>query len=142
MEIEGTLPHSQQPGNSSCPEPDKSNPYLCATSWKSILILSTHLFLGLPNSSLPQVSKPKLYTQLYSPTYTPHAPTIFFFFIISVYAFMLMCFNSTHYCLHIISSHLIRLYSCIFFVVFSLSLPFRPAELLVSSLCPKQSIIQ
>ena len=37
------------------------------TSWRSILILSTHLRLGLPSVSFPPVSPPRPYTPLSSP---------------------------------------------------------------------------
>ena len=37
------------------------------TSWRSILILSTHLRLGLPSGSFPPVSPPRPYTPLSSP---------------------------------------------------------------------------
>jgi hypothetical protein len=48
MEPEGSLPHSQQPATYPYPEPYQSCP--CPphpTSWRSILILSSHLRLGL-----------------------------------------------------------------------------------------------
>jgi len=45
-----------------------------ATSWRSILILSSHLHLGLP--SLLQVSPPNPFIRLSSPPYALHAPPI------------------------------------------------------------------
>jgi hypothetical protein len=54
MESESSLPYSQVPANPPYPEPSPSsphNPHL--TSWKSILILSSHLRLGLPNGLFP-----------------------------------------------------------------------------------------
>ena len=43
------------------------------TSWRSILILSTHLRLGLPSGSFPPVSPPRPYTFPSPPLYAPHA---------------------------------------------------------------------
>ena len=44
------------------------------TSWRSILILSTHLRLGLPSGLLPSVSPPRPYTPLLL-THTCHMPS-------------------------------------------------------------------
>ena len=44
------------------------------TSWRSILILSTHPCLGLPSGSFPQVSPPRPYT-LPLVTHTRHMPS-------------------------------------------------------------------
>ena len=52
------------------------------TSWRSILILSSHLFLGLP-SALFQVSPPKPCIHFSFPRYALHAPPISFFPILS-----------------------------------------------------------
>ena len=46
------------------------------TSWRSVLILSTHLRLGLPSSSFPPVSPPKPYTPPSPQPYAPHAQPI------------------------------------------------------------------
>ena len=43
MEPESSLPHSQEPATPSYPEPDQSSLFFHSTSWKSILILSSHL---------------------------------------------------------------------------------------------------
>ena len=50
-----------------------SNP----TSWRSVLILSSHLRLALPNDPFPKVSPPKLYIHL--SLYIVHVPPISFF---------------------------------------------------------------
>ena len=56
MEPEGSSPHSQQPATCPCPEPDPSSPCPQPTSPSSILILPSHLRLGLSSGSFPQVS--------------------------------------------------------------------------------------
>ena len=53
------------------------------TSWRSILILSTHLRLGLHSGSFPPVSPPGPYTPPSPPPYEPHAQPITFFSILS-----------------------------------------------------------
>ena len=53
------------------------------TSWKSILILSTHLCLGLPSVLLPSRFHPKPYKPPSPHPYTPHAQPISFFWILS-----------------------------------------------------------
>ena len=55
--------------------------YQHSTSWRSILILYTHLRLGLPSGSFPPVSPP--YTPPYPYPYAPHAQPISFFSILS-----------------------------------------------------------
>jgi hypothetical protein len=52
MEPEGSLPCSQEPSTGSYPESDESNPYHPITVI-SILILPTHLCLGLLSGLLP-----------------------------------------------------------------------------------------
>jgi len=49
------------------------------TSRRSSLILSSHLCLGLPSGSFPQVSTPKPCTHLSPPPYALHAPLISFY---------------------------------------------------------------
>ena len=68
MEPEGSLPHSQVPANCPYPEPDQSCPSPHAISLRSILILSFHLNLGLPNGLFPSGLPTKtLHTPLFSP---------------------------------------------------------------------------
>ena len=50
MQPEGSLPHSQ--ASTTCPSPIQST-YPHLTSWRPILILSTHLRLGLPSGLFP-----------------------------------------------------------------------------------------
>jgi len=68
MEPEGSLPHSQQPATSPYPEPARSSPYPPhPTSWRSNIILSSHLHLGLPSGLFPSGFPTKtLYTPLLS----------------------------------------------------------------------------
>ena len=63
-EPEGSLPHSQ--ASATCPYTGPHIPY--PTSCRSILILSTHLLLGLPSGLFPSCFPTKtLYTPLSSP---------------------------------------------------------------------------
>ena len=57
--------------------------YPYPTSWRSILILSTHLQLGLPSGSFPPVSPPRPYTLPSPRPYAPHAQPISFFLTLS-----------------------------------------------------------
>jgi hypothetical protein len=47
MEPEGSFPCSQEPSTNPYPEPERSNP--CNPILRSILILSSHLRLGIPS---------------------------------------------------------------------------------------------
>ena len=81
MEPEGSLLHSQASATCPCPGPAQSNPH--PTSWRSILILSTHLCLVSPVVSFPWVSPPRPYTSPSPHPYAPHAQPISFFSILS-----------------------------------------------------------
>ena len=58
------------------------SPNLPPTSWKSVWILSSHLRLGLPSRSFPQVSPPEPCAHLSPSPNMPHAPPISFFSIL------------------------------------------------------------
>ena len=53
------------------------------TSWRSILILYTHLRLGLPSGLLPSSFPPRPYTPPSPHPYSPHTKSISFFSILS-----------------------------------------------------------
>jgi hypothetical protein len=53
MEPEGSLPCSQETSTGPYPEPDQSNSYHPMLFQRPILILSTHLRLGLPSGLFP-----------------------------------------------------------------------------------------
>jgi hypothetical protein len=55
MEIKGSLPHSQEPGTHRYPQSVQSSPFPHPTVQRSILILSSHLRLGLLIGLLPSV---------------------------------------------------------------------------------------
>ena len=63
------------------------------TSWRSILILSTHLRLGLPSDSFSPVSTPRPYTPPSSHPYAPHAQPISSFAILSPTQYWVRCTN-------------------------------------------------
>ena len=58
MELQESLPHSQEFVTCPYPKPDQSNPCPLLTSWRYILILFSHLRLDL-TSGLSPVSPPK-----------------------------------------------------------------------------------
>jgi len=69
MEPEGSLLHLQVPANCPYPEPARSSPYPPhPTTWRSILIFSSHLHLSLPSGLFPSGFPTKtLYTPFLSP---------------------------------------------------------------------------
>jgi hypothetical protein len=56
MKPKYSLPCSQQPTIGPYPEPDESSPHINAVSLRFILILSSHLRLGLPSGLFPSGS--------------------------------------------------------------------------------------
>jgi hypothetical protein len=73
MEPEGSLPCSQEPSCCSYPEPDESSPY--HPTLRSILILLSHLRLGLPNGlSPPSFCTKTLYAFIFLPIRTTFHP--------------------------------------------------------------------
>ena len=58
MEPAGSLPHSQQPASCPYADPDRSSPCSHPASWRSILILSPHLRLGLSSGLFPSLRFP------------------------------------------------------------------------------------
>ena len=83
MEPEGSLPYSPVPATCPYSEPDLSSPCPTSNSWRSLLILSSHLCFCLPSDLHPSGFPTKtLYTTLFSP-YVLHAQPIAFFSILS-----------------------------------------------------------
>jgi len=54
METEGSFPCTQEPITRSYPKGDESTPHPSQLSLSPILILSSHVRLGLPRPPLPQ----------------------------------------------------------------------------------------
>jgi hypothetical protein len=79
MEPDGSLPCSQKPSTGPYPEPDQYNTYHHILSLlRSILILSTHLRLGLPSGLFPSGFPTNiLYVFIFSP-FVLHALPISF----------------------------------------------------------------
>jgi len=71
MESEGSLQHSHAPVTYPYPEPDQSNPRSHPISWRSILILSSHLRVSLPGDFFPSGL-----THQYPVPYLLHVPPI------------------------------------------------------------------
>jgi hypothetical protein len=75
MEPERSIPNSQELSTCSYPEPDQSSPHHPIPRY--ILILSTHLRLGLPSGlSLSLAFPPIIYTHSFSPPFVLHTPHI------------------------------------------------------------------
>jgi len=82
MVPESSLQHSQAPTTCPYPKPQQSSPCLPIphpTSWRYILILSSHLCLGVPSSLSLRSPPPKPCMHLSCLQYVPHAPPISFF---------------------------------------------------------------
>ena len=78
MESDGSLLHSQVPITCPYPKPDQSSLCPHPASWRSILILSSHLCLGLPSGLFPTGLPIKtLYTPLLSPVCATSPPIHF-----------------------------------------------------------------
>jgi len=79
METEGSLPCWQQPVHYPTHEPDQFSQRPHPVSWRSILILSSHVRLGLPSGIFPsRFLTEALYTLLFS-QFVPHAQRLSFF---------------------------------------------------------------
>ena len=63
------------------------------TSWRSVLMLSTHLRLGLSLVSFPSVSPTRPYTPPSPHPYAPQAQSISFFSILSPAQYWVKCTN-------------------------------------------------
>jgi hypothetical protein len=115
MEPEDPLACSQEPSTGPYPEPDQSNPYHPITL-RSILILSTHLRLGLPSGCLLLTPPRIIYMHFSSPRscYMPcpsHPPWLdhsnYIWRRVQVMKFLIMQFSPT-------SCHFIPLRSALF----------------------------
>ena len=83
------------------------------TSCRPILILSSHLRLGSPVASFPQVSPPKPSIQLPTPPYAPHDPptSLFLFLSPELYWVRNIDHQAPHYVVFSTSCHFVSLRS-------------------------------
>jgi hypothetical protein len=78
MEPGGSLLHSQEPTTCPYPEPAQSSPCPHPTYLRSILILSSYLYLGLPSLFPSGLGTKILYAPLFSPIRATCPPISFF----------------------------------------------------------------
>jgi hypothetical protein len=95
MDPEGSLPHSQVPATCPYPEPTRSSLYTHISLPKdNILILLSHLRLGLQLVSFPQFLPPNPFIRLSPLPYALHVQPISFFSILSPEQYLV---SSTEY---------------------------------------------
>ena len=89
MEPECSLPHSQVPATCPSPEPDGYIQHPHPTSWMSILILSSRLYLGLPSGFFPTYFPTKtLYTPLVFPAHSTYPSHLIIYLYIHIYNYV------------------------------------------------------
>ena len=120
MKPESSLLHSQHPSTCPYPEPDRSSLCLHPTSRRSILILFSHLRLGLPSSSFCQVSALTPFMHLSSLPYVLHVLPISVFLTWSPEWYFVRCAEHKAPC----------------YVFFSTTLLPRPSKAQISSSAP------
>jgi hypothetical protein len=80
MEPKGSLPHSQESATCPCLQPDSKH---CPqpTSWRSSLILFSHLRLGVPSGLFPSRFPTKTLCDLARPPHVLHASPLWIFLL-------------------------------------------------------------